>query len=234
MLLIFDNDGTLCDTQQVEGRCYAMAIEQVTGLSLSSIDWDTFHEPTSSAIVRHLLSGDAEWQDKEERIKHEFCRLLRDARPHFPADFSPVAGAIQFIEHLRSAGMPVAIATGGFDMEAEFKLACCGLSLGHFPHATASDTPRRGDIIRLACARAGFEIDSVVYFGDAPWDVRVSSQLGIPMVGIGRRCDQLRQLGARFTFRDYSDQESIMRALDIIGEEMWNKAINAACEDVRA
>jgi beta-phosphoglucomutase-like phosphatase (HAD superfamily) len=222
MLLIFDNDGTICDTQQVEGRCYAMAIERVTGLSLSSIDWNTFHEPTSSAILRHLLCADAQWRDKEERIKHEFCRLLQDARPHFPADFSPIAGAIQFIERLRSAGTPVAIATGGFDMEAEFKLACCGLRLEHFAHATASDTPRRRDIIRLACARAGFEIDSVVYFGDAPWDVRACSELGIPMIGIGRRWERLRQLGVRFAFRDYQDQESIMRALHVIGGEMAN------------
>jgi phosphoglycolate phosphatase-like HAD superfamily hydrolase len=217
MLLIFDNDGTICDTQQVEGRCYAMAIERVTGLSLASVDWNTFHEPTSSAIVRHLLAADADWQDKEQSIKQEFCRLLQDAQPHFPADFSPVDGAIQFIGRLRSGGAHVAIATGGFDKEAEFKLACCGLRLGDFPHATASDTPRRRDIIKLACARAGFEIDSAVYFGDAPWDVRVTSELGIPMIGIGRRCEQLRQLGVRFAFRDYSDSESIMTALHVIG-----------------
>jgi hypothetical protein len=114
----------------------------------------------------------------------------------------------------------VAIATGGFDKEAEFKLACCGLRLGDFPHATASDTPRRRDIIELACARAGFEIDSAVYFGDAPWDARVTSELGMPMIGIGRRCEQLLQLGVRFAFPDYSDPESIMTALQIIGAKM--------------
>lgn len=104
MLLIFDNDGTICGTQQVEGRCYAVAIERVTGLSLASVDWNTFDEPTSSAIVRHLLAADAKWEDKEERIKQEFCRLLEEAQPDFPADFSPVDGAIQFIERVRSGG----------------------------------------------------------------------------------------------------------------------------------
>ena len=36
MLAIFDNDGTICDTQEVEGTCYAQAIARVTGLSLST------------------------------------------------------------------------------------------------------------------------------------------------------------------------------------------------------
>ncbi len=214
MLLIFDTDGTICDTQQAEGRCYVMAIERVTGMSLSSLDWSAFPETTSSAIVRQLLAADAAWEEKEERIKQEFCRLLECARLEFPADFAPIDGVIQFIERLQSQGAHVAIATGGFDREAELKLACCGLRLGDFPHATASDTPNRRDIIRLACARAGFELDSVVYFGDAPWDVRVTSELGIPMIGIGRRWEELLQLGVEFAFRDYSDQESIMTALD--------------------
>ena len=57
MLAIFDNDGTICDTQDVEGVCYARAIETVTGRSLATLDWSTYDEPTSTAIVRDLLAG---------------------------------------------------------------------------------------------------------------------------------------------------------------------------------
>jgi hypothetical protein len=56
LLAVFDNDGTICDTQDVEGRCYARAIERVTGITLSTLDWATYAEPTSSAIVRDLLA----------------------------------------------------------------------------------------------------------------------------------------------------------------------------------
>ena len=89
MLAIFDNDGTICDTQKVEGRCYALAIERVTGRSLASIDWTAFPDPTSSAIIRQLLADDVDAADKEELIKQEFCRLLHEDRPKFPGDFSP-------------------------------------------------------------------------------------------------------------------------------------------------
>lgn len=224
MLAIFDNDGTICDTQDVEGRCYSLAIERVTGKPLSSLDWTTYTEPTSSAIVRELLAGDAEAAEKEERIEAEFCRLLREERPNFPGDFSPIPGAIEFLHRLDREGVcALAIATGCFDASARFKLECCGVSLDRYPHATSSDTPRRREIIPLAAARAGFDLGSVVYFGDAPWDVRVSTALGIPMIGIGRRFEQLRESGVRFAFRDYTNPDEILSALALLKAKMPSK-----------
>jgi phosphoglycolate phosphatase-like HAD superfamily hydrolase len=217
MLAVFDNDGTLCDTQEVEGRCYALAIERVLGRGLSTLDWTRYDEPTSSAIVRELLAGDPEADDKEDRIKAEFCRLLREERPKFPGDFTPLPGAIEFLERLRVDGIGVAIATGCFDASARFKLECCGIELDRFPHATSSDRPRRREIIPLAAERAGFGLADVVYFGDAPWDVRVSRTLGIPMIGMGRRHEHLRELGVQHAFRDYSEPDAIMAALARVG-----------------
>ncbi len=214
LLAVFDNDGTICDTQDVEGRCYAQAIERITGLSLSTLDWTKYEEPTSSAIIRDLLVDDPVAPVKEEMIKCEFLRLLEQDRPNFPGDFSPLPRAVEFIGRLKEERIcSVAIATGCFDSSARFKLKCCGVTLDDFPHATSSDTPRRKDIIPLAALRAGFPISSVVYFGDAPWDVRVSGILGIPMIGIGRRIDRLRELGVRHVFRDYLDADAILSVL---------------------
>lgn len=214
LLAIFDNDGTICDTQEVEGACYAKAIERVTGRSLATLDWTTYEEPTSSAIVRELLAGDPAAIAKEEEIEREFVRLLEQERPTFPGDFTPLPGAVQFITRLKEESIcTVAIATGCFHASARFKLRCCGIALDDFPHATSSDTPRRRDIIPLAASRAGFPVSSVVYFGDAAWDVRVSAILGIPMIGIGRRFERLRALGVQHAFRDYSDAEAILRVL---------------------
>ena len=234
MLAIFDIDGTICDTQAVEGRCYALAIEHVTGLRLSTHDWSVYDEPTSAGIVRQMLAGDISLKEKEERIKHEFCRLLRNERPSHPGDFSPISGAVEFIDRLQEQSFHVAIATGGFDIEAQFKLECCGIDVGAFPHATSSDASCRSDIIALAALRAGFELTSVVYFGDAPWDVKACAKIGIPMIGIGRRHEKLRSLGVQNTFRDYSEPDRIMSALLAVGIEAPNKALQATCEDVRA
>lgn len=100
MLAVFDNDGTICDTQEIEGRCYAQAIQHVIGVSLASLDWTTYDEPTSAAIVRNLLNEDPTPAATEEKIKKEFVRLLREERPIFPGDFIPITGATQFIARL--------------------------------------------------------------------------------------------------------------------------------------
>ncbi|MBL9214397.1 MAG: haloacid dehalogenase-like hydrolase [Opitutaceae bacterium] len=225
LLAVFDNDGTICDTQEVEGPCYAKAIERVTGRSLATMDWTTYEEPTSSAIVRDLLAGDPAALVKEEAIEREFVRLLEQERPMFPGDFTPLSGAVQFITRLKEESIcSVAIATGCFGSSARFKLLCCGITLDDFPHATSSDTPRRRDIIPLAASRAGFPVSSVVYFGDAPWDVRVSGILGVPMIGIGRRWERLRDLGIQHVFRDYSDADAIIRVLLDLKNQEPNQA----------
>ena len=58
MLAIFDIDGTVRATQEVEGRCYATAFEEVCGFSLSTLDWNEYSEATSSGIFRSILSDD--------------------------------------------------------------------------------------------------------------------------------------------------------------------------------
>ncbi len=214
MLAIFDIDGTICDTQEVEGKCYANAIRQATGISLETLEWTAYPEPTSSGIVRHLLADDPAGAEKEEEIKHLFVDMLGKALPKFPGDFSPLNGAVEFLDCLKTESVcSVAIATGGFDSEAEFKLNSCGISLHDFPHATSSDTPKRQDIISLAAKRAGFELSSIVYFGDAPWDLAASRALGIPMIGIGRRTAKLQDLGLKNVFRDYSKPRAIVDTL---------------------
>jgi beta-phosphoglucomutase-like phosphatase (HAD superfamily) len=221
MIAIFDNDGTICDSQEAEEYCFVTAVERVIGKPLPTHDWAAYEEPTSTAIIRALLAGDPEAQDKELQVEREYLRLLEEARPDFPGDFTPLPGAVQFIERLKEEKIcSVAIATGCFAATAGFKLKCCGISLEDFPHATSSDTPRRREIIPLAAARAGYETSAVVYFGDAPWDVRVSGILGIPMIGIGRRIDHLKTLGITNVFSDYTDADAIIAVLHMLKVEL--------------
>ena len=214
ILAIFDIDGTICDSREVEGACFAKAVEAITGTALSTLDWAKYPEPTSSGVVRKLLDGDPEARQKESEIKTEFCRLLGNARRSHPQEFKPISGVPSFIKRLQDERIArVAIATGCFDDEARFKLACCGMDMDEFPHATSSDTPRRRDILPLAASRAGAAISDTVYFGDAPWDLVVSRALPVDMIGIGRRIEELTALGLEHTFADFRDDDGI---LDVI------------------
>ena len=210
-LAVFDIDGTICDTQEVESRCFSLAVEEILGIIIDSSDWSRFAEPTSSGIIRELGAN----TDEEQVVKERFVSLLAEERVEYPGDFSPICGVLEFIKRLCSeSNIEVAIATGGFDSEAAFKLECCGLDLTKFANATSSDTPRRVDIIPLAIERAGYDLNSsIVYFGDAPWDVRACETLQVPMIGIGRRVDELRRLGVEDVFRDYSGSDTIFGSM---------------------
>ena len=213
MLAIFDIDGTICDTQDVEGRCFAQASEEILGVSLETLDWTLYDEPTSSAIAQSVLANNPHPIAKERRFRDRFVTLLAEAQPKFPGDFSPIRGAHEFIAKMSThPEITVAFATGGFDAEAAFKLKCCGLDLSEYPHATSSDTPRRRDIIPLAAQRAGFDLSSAVYFADAPWDVEAAARLSLPMIGIGRRIGELGKMGVKNRFRDFSQSDAILDA----------------------
>ncbi|MDF1811678.1 MAG: HAD family hydrolase [Verrucomicrobiales bacterium] len=214
MLAIFDIDGTICDTQEVEGRCFALAFEEVCGISLKTLDWTQYSEATSSGIARELLINQSDSVNKERCFQDRFVELLRKAQPGSPGDFCPLPGATEFIARLQGhPAITVAFATGGFDTEAAFKLDCCGIQLSNFPHATSSDTPRRRDIIPLAAERSGIHISRAVYFGDGNWDVEACRTLQIPMIGIGRRIDHL---AVRDGYRDFSDPDSILETFERI------------------
>lgn len=139
MIAIFDIDGTICDTQSAEDICYSEAIREVTGIELKSCDWSIFQEPTSSGIIQQLLRDHKDAEEKEYRIKSRFVELLKKAQPNYPQDFTLISGAVEFIHYLKEERIcDVAIATGGFDTEAQFKFECCGLELESFPHATSA------------------------------------------------------------------------------------------------
>ena len=213
-LAVFDVDGTICDTQGSDGLCFGLAVGRVLGRPFAAQEWTTYEEPTGGAILRELLAGDPDAAEKETAVKLEFLSLLERQRGLSPNEFMPLPGATAFVHRLRhNKNWDVAIATGCFDVSAAFKLRCCGLELTSFPHATSSDTPRRQDIIRLAVSRAGHEIADSIYLGDGIWDVKATKAVGIPMVGIGRGIARLSALGIDHAFRDYSDPDSIIGAL---------------------
>lgn len=215
MLAIFDIDGTICDSQQAEEFCFINAISSLTHLPPESINWNQSQDPTSSGVVRHILSENLLPETMELEIKERFIQNLEEAQTDYPQDFSPIPGAVEFIEHLRQQRIcDVAIATGGYDSEARFKLASCGINLDDFPHATSSDSPKRQDILPLAASRAGYALSSCIYFGDAAWDIRVSQKLSIPLIGIGRKKHLFAAHASIPHFRDYAERSPITQAMN--------------------
>jgi phosphoglycolate phosphatase-like HAD superfamily hydrolase len=217
---VFDLDGTLTDTCAVDDECYRRAIGAVLQIDSIGIDWTTAPDMTDSGIADWVFSvhqGALPSSAELDRFMEQFLAELRAEYLRSPARFQPIAGAIGVFEHLRAAGWQVAIATGGWERSARFKLEVAGLADSTVPMASASDATSRTDIMRLALERAtarhGIYFDHVVAVGDAPWDARAATELQWPLVTITRGGFGIHGVHEEVHLGHLMDRDALDRAL---------------------
>lgn len=226
-LAVFDVDGTLLRNEACEDECYAAALRRVLGLRALDVDWAQYHDVSDSGIAveafrREFASAPSAFQLAD--TVHHFVALLRAACNADPEAIVPVLGATKVFAALAARGWAVAIATGAWRDAAALKLSVAGIDYSNIPMATAEDGPARTSILKAAQSRAEqcHQVRSfarVVSIGDAVWDVRAASDLGLPFVGIGRgtRAERLRSAGARVVLSDFNDHITVFDALETSG-----------------
>jgi phosphoglycolate phosphatase-like HAD superfamily hydrolase len=189
-LAVFDIDGTLVDSDEFDGRLYAEAISTVLGFDIDRT-WANYNSVTDSGILNEILDGIAPSLDRREahqRVKSEFIRLTQRYVERTPEALREVPGARGLVEMLEEQpSITVAIATGGWRETAELKLRGIGLDPDRLPVATASDSPDRREIIRIAEIRAlnGEPAHRRTYFGDGAWDKKAAEELSYAFVAVG-------------------------------------------------
>ena len=220
-LVVFDIDGTLTDTNDVDDDCFRRAVADIFALTYASVDWSDAPHITDSSLARWLCQAHChrDASDAElARLSAHFVDLLRQEHARVPARFAAIPGAQGLFAELRAAGWWVALATGGWFLSAVLKLGVAGLHEPEMVLASASDALTRPEIFNLACQRAAENyrqpFTRVVFVGDAPWDVRTAAELGHGFVGVGRREVSLRQAGASIVLSDFRDREAVLRALE--------------------
>jgi phosphoglycolate phosphatase-like HAD superfamily hydrolase len=220
-LVVFDIDGTLTQSVAVDEACFVAAFRDVLGIDGIDTDWLAYPHQTDSGLAReiirrHLGRGPAEGEI--DRVRRRFVDLLAAGEP-----IREVAGASALLRHLGATpGWAVALATGGWEASARFKLDAAGLPAGTLPLASADDALDRPGILRMALGQAarawgqeGF--GQVVYVGDAVWDVRAARELGLAFLGraAGERADRLLAEGAPTVLADFTDLGQSLRALGV-------------------
>lgn len=209
-LIIFDIDGTLTDTMDVDVECFERAVLELVGVEIPT-SWSEFDEVTDPAIVEttcRLLGRPVPDQKTLRLAAQRTGELLNEALAMAPGRFPPIRGATTVFERLRSSGCRVAMATGAWRPSAEVKLRGAGVADRGVPLATSSEHRARAAIIREAAARAGgLEGGVSVYVGDGVWDGRAALELGLRFVGVGTgdRAEKLREVGADVVVPDLMD-----------------------------
>ena len=211
-LVIFDIDGTLTQTNQVDSGCFIEAIKEVLGVQEFETDWSRYQYVTDSGVAQEISHRYRDRPISGSEIKARQAALLDRLRKQPDSDFTEVPGAKSFLQDLEnSPDYAVAFATGAHEASARYKLATAGFAIEGIPLASSSDAVVREHIMLQAMDRAsqrhGVPFSQITYFGDAVWDVRASSNLGWNFVGIGPGITE----GLRFD--DYRDPGSVLQAL---------------------
>ncbi|MEA2162743.1 MAG: hypothetical protein QOK37_870 [Thermoanaerobaculia bacterium] len=215
-IALFDFDGTLTASNDIDSLCFADAYRDVFGIAIDN-NWDSYQHTTDRGIVSESLRGHYGREPAEEEIaehRKRFVKLL-DSRM---TSLQQIAGAGAFLAQLLDRDWRIALCTGAWSESARLKVSRAGLPLDLPLASCDEDISREAILTRGIALTGGAQDDIVVSFGDAPWDVRAAANLQLPFIGIasGASAQTLLTIGADAVFEDFPDAAAIFGALDRI------------------
>jgi len=223
-LAIFDIDGTLTNTNNVDEYCFIKALAETHSIDDIVTDWAAYPHTTDSGITQHIFEekfGRSPQETELRNFKNCFVSMLREYYQVDSSSFAEIPGAAVALKMLQQdSDWAVAIATGCWRESALLKLKAANIDPQDIPAAYAEDGLSREHILKTAVSRAlvqsgvsGFE--RIVSLGDGQWDVRTARRLDFAFLGIGggERATSLRQAGARHVIEDFSDYHQLLTFL---------------------
>lgn len=224
-LVVFDIDGTLLRSVELDDTCFVRALAEVLGIDGVASDWTRYEHPTDSGLTREIVErhrGRLPTDEEIDLVRQRCCQLLSRVVLRSRSAIREVAGASRLLERLRyDSQWCAAIASGSWQATAQIKLDAAGIDVKSMPAAFADDSHDRSEILGLAIQRAReqYGIDrfqKVVYVGDGVWDVAAARRQAVAFLGVGGSvsAESLTQAGASKILGDFSQIQAVFQALD--------------------
>ncbi len=204
--VVFDLDGTLCDSEPFIAAAAAEALRRRYGIEVSVEDFAPFvgagdDRFISGAAAAHGVTADLA---VDKALTYEvYLELIRGA-------LQPIAGALAFLAALRAAGLRVGLATGSDRAKLQGNLAALGLADSAFDTVvSAEDVARKKpdpETFLTAIRRLGLEPARCLVVEDARNGVLAGRAAGCEVLGIAssQSPDALAEAGARAVVADYT------------------------------
>ena len=224
-LVIFDIDGTLANSQEIEDHCFKTAFLETLGIDIWSVAWHTLQHVTDWGISKEICQKEMQREISESELatfRVRFIHLLEKACEQDPNLFTEVPGSSSFFQTLhRHPDYEVAIATGSWSDSARIKLEAIGVPYKEVPLASSDHFISREDIVQDAIKKSrdfyAASFESTIYFGDGAWDLKTCQNIAIPFIGVDcNRSGKLKQLGAPHVIHDYLDQRLVFEIMDTV------------------
>jgi phosphoglycolate phosphatase len=186
---LFDIDGTLLRcADAVHYFAFCEALSEFAGYPLN-LDGVTAHGNTDTGILRDafLLGkvGEVVWRPEIRHIHESMCRYVEEHQADLVIEVLPSVVAV--LNHLRSKGALLGVATGNLEFIGRAKLARCGL-LDCFDFGGYSDEyENRRDVFCGALTKARHLTGSsarVCVVGDTPEDIRSAQFNNLDVIAV--------------------------------------------------
>ena len=212
--IIFDIDGTLTNTTDIDDICFTQALEDTFHFNNIDTNWGNYEHTTDSGIIQQLFrereQRECSAEEKSRFIQH-FCSLLKEEYNQQTNSIQEVPKAGKILQQLcKRDDVQVGLATGGWRESALFKLSCAGINIEACSAASfAQDAVARRDIIHNTIHQMNTRLQqtaplsSIVYVGDGLWDYKATQQLGIGFIGIANK--KLSHLNDILKISDYDE-----------------------------
>ncbi|MEW8118559.1 MAG: HAD family hydrolase [Candidatus Thiodiazotropha sp.] len=186
---MFDVDGTLVRSYELDENCYLEAVYEVLGHQLYT-DWTKYAYVSDAGILeQHIIENglDTKGDSIRAEVKEIFTSKIASHLKNNPAQEVP--GASKFIAELRRLeNLSLSVATGGWHETALMKLESAEIDVSGIPIASSNNHFSRTEIMKIAKEKAVGNITvPCTYFGDAEWDKKACEELGYNFVLVGNR-----------------------------------------------
>ncbi len=223
-LILFDIDGTLCDSTSIDDKCFIEAFHEYFELDISDQNWEDIKHVTDWGITEEIVKrefGTVPDSEDYNLLKEIFVRKLLFAKETEIQHFRQVKGATAFFNDLRSnKDVGIGIATGSWRASALVKLGAIGIDPKGLPFSNCDLHKSReaitNDTIQQANEQNPHQFEEIIYFGDGKWDYLTCQKLGLRFIGIDvKRNNKLKKLGAETVYENFLDKVQIRKAIGI-------------------
>ena len=220
--IIFDIDGTLTNTKNVDDKCFIKAFEKIFDINIENQNWNELKNVTDWGITEEIVQKNLNRKPTEQEFEgmlNEFIGLLKFEKEKDISQFNEIYEAKNFFHYLKNkTEYKIGIATGAWEKSALLKLETIGIDVNGIAFSNSNKYKSREIITKDVINQLSDKFskpDEIIYFGDGEWDFKTCQKLGIRFIGIDTNNNgKLKKLGVKNVFDNYIEKENILKEIE--------------------
>lgn len=219
-LIIFDIDGTLTQTTEVDANSFIKAVKTVLQIEEINSNWAEYQYSTDSGVLNEIYEFLFKRKPSEQEvqtIQNCFVEYLKQAWLQNHSFFAPIPGAQEIFAKINNlTHWRIGIATGTWKQSALFKLNSATIPHEQLSKSYADDHVERTEIIKKTVQQAlvmhqVHQYERLIYVGDKDWDYRAAKALNMEFIGVGSAFINAPNMDLRIT--DYQSDQDLLSYL---------------------